>query len=211
MIELYAITDHPGPPLPTLAPLRAVVSDDLAAICAPATEGEISPQVLWRHEEVVEALMQDRDVLPARFGTVLEDEETAARVLADRHGELARALASIRGSVELSVRVLATAQKPAQPSSRQSANGAQYLRARARTVAEQERVARAINEPLAAAARAHVKRRTSLPGELLRGAYLVRQENVSDFARLVAELQDKIPTLRLLCTGPWPPYSFAEK
>jgi hypothetical protein len=211
VIELYAITDHPGPPMPTFAPLRAVASGDLAAVCAPATEGEISRDLLWRHEEVVEALMHDRDVLPVRFGTVLQDEAAAARVLDDRHGELARALSVIRGSVELSVRVLATSEKPAPPASRQSSNGAEYLRAIARTVAEQERVARAINDPLVAFSRNHVKRRTGLPGELLRAAYLVRQEAVTDFAGLVAELQEENPTLQLLCTGPWPPYSFAEQ
>jgi Gas vesicle synthesis protein GvpL/GvpF len=211
VIELYAITQHPGPPLPTLAPLRAVVRHGLAAICAPATEAEISPDGLWRHEEVVEALMHDRDVLPVRFGTVLQNEAAAASVLTDRRGELARALSAIRGSVEISVRVLATAEKPAPPAPRRSGNGAEYLRARAQTVAGQERVARAISDPLVAAARCHVKRRTTVPGELLRAAYLVRREDVGAFVRLVGELQDDNPTLRLLCTGPWPPYSFTEQ
>ena len=75
MIDLFAITDDPAPPLPTIAPLSAVASHGLALVCAPAAHVEISPEVLWRHEEVVEALMEDRDLLPVRFGTRLDDAD----------------------------------------------------------------------------------------------------------------------------------------
>ena len=74
MIELYAITDSAGPPLPDVAAaLRLVPFDGLAAICAPASDAEVSPETLWRHEEVVEALMAERDLLPVRYGTRLDD------------------------------------------------------------------------------------------------------------------------------------------
>ena len=40
---------------------------------------------------------------------------------------------------------------------------------------------------------------------------LVDRERVQSFARRVAELQASNQALRLLCTGPWPPYSFAQR
>ena len=46
--------------------------------------------------------------------------------------------------------------------------------------------------------------------ELLRAAYLVEREAVEPFVARVRELQREHPALSLLCTGPWPPYSFAE-
>ena len=49
MIELYAITDDPAPPDP---PLRAVKSDGLTALCAPAEQRELTAEVLWEHEAV---------------------------------------------------------------------------------------------------------------------------------------------------------------
>ena len=101
MIELYAITDDPSPPEP---PLRAVRSDGLTALCAPAERREMTAEVLWRHEEVVEALMAERDLLPMRFGTLVEDDEAAVRALEERREELKTSLDRVRGAVELAVR-----------------------------------------------------------------------------------------------------------
>ena len=82
MIELYAITDDPAPPEP---PLHAVQSDGLTALCAPAEQRELTAEVLWEHEAVVESLMEKRDLLPMRFGTLVEDDEAAARAIEERH------------------------------------------------------------------------------------------------------------------------------
>ncbi|HEY3728811.1 MAG TPA: GvpL/GvpF family gas vesicle protein, partial [Solirubrobacteraceae bacterium] len=68
-----------------------------------------------------------------------------------------------------------------------------------------------VHEPLSAVARAHVTRPPSLHSEILRAAYLVDRGAVESFSALVAKLQAENPELRLTCTGPWPPYSFAEQ
>jgi hypothetical protein len=199
VIELYAITAHPGPPLPE--PLHEVPEGDLAAICAPAEEREVTADTLWRHEQLVEALMEDRDLLPVRFGTRLEDDAAAARTLAERRVDLELALERVRGAVELSVRaVLAEpGEAPEDP--------ADYLRVKRRTSV----AAIAVHEPLAALARAEVQRTPRSPAEALRAAYLVDRGSVGAFARLVGRLDERHPELRLLCTGPWPPYSFADR
>lgn len=208
MIQLFAITDDPAPQLPEVAPLTAVASHGLAVVCGPAEEREVSPDVLWRHERVVEALMEDRDLLPVRFGTRLEDEAAAASALADRHREFARALDRVRGAVEVSVRVLGE-KSPAAPES-ESVSGAEYLRAKVRSAEAQEAVSRAVHAPLASRARASAKLRAPDPAELLRAAYLVDRTDLRSFVRCVEELEEANPDLRLLCTGPWPPYSFSS-
>jgi hypothetical protein len=49
------------------------------------------------------------------------------------------------------------------------------------------------------------------PGpELLRAAYLVERARVPAVVETVRDLQREHGELALLCTGPWPPYSFAE-
>jgi hypothetical protein len=181
VIELFAITRHPAPPLPDVAPLRLVATGDLAAVCAPAGDEEITPEALWRHEEVVEALMADRDLLPVRYGTRFDDEAAAARAVEERRGDFDAALRRVRGAVELSVRVIAVGE-PRDPVP--------------------------VHEALAALARASARRPAR--GELLRAAYLVDREAVGRFSDAVGRLQGENPDLRLLCTGPWPPYSFAE-
>lgn len=211
MIELYAITDNPGPPLPELAPeLRLVPFDGLAAVCTPASKAEVSPQTLWHHEEVVEALMADRDLLPVRYGTRLDDEAEVARAMEGRSEELAAALDRVRGAVELSVRVMAAAATPSPPDPVATTSGAEYLRLRAQAEASREDAAGALHEPLAALARESAQGRPR-PPELFRAAYLVERGAVDSFVAEVGRLQGESPGLAVLCTGPWPPYSFADR
>ena len=83
------------------------------------------------------------------------------------------------------------------------ATGAEYLRAKA----HRSEAARLLHEPLAFLARESVVQ----PGpELLRAAYLVDREAVDGFVGLVRRLQETHDGIRVLCTGPWPPYSFAQ-
>ena len=207
MIELYAITDAPGTGLADLAPLRVLPSGRLAVVYARAAGGEVSADALWRHEELVEALMQQRDVLPFRYGTRCEDEASLARIVQERHGELTRALDGIRGAVELSLRVLATQSPDGPPSAGES--GADYVAAKSRAGAVARAVVDSVHGPLSALARAS-RQRAIDTSEPLRAAYLVDRGQVDGFARSVADLQARHPELRLLCTGPWPAYSFAE-
>jgi Gas vesicle synthesis protein GvpL/GvpF len=209
VIDLYAVTDDPAPPLPAVAPLHAVTSHGLAVVCAPSVEGHVSAETLWRHEEVVEALLEDRDLLPVRYGTRVDDDAAAVRVLDQRHDELLKALDRVRGAVELSVRVQSD---PANDEARAPAtSGAAYLRTRASSTAARESAERALHEPLSRLARSGVRRAPRSPREVLRAAYLVERDRVEAFTDEVARLQDANPDLRLLCTGPWPPYSFADQ
>ena len=198
MIELLAITDDATPPEP---PLVAVSSGKLSALCAPAgdPDEQLTADALWRREAVIEELMATRDLLPVRYGTRVADEAAAVDALAERRDELEAGLARVRGAVELAVRIHGDGPEP-EPSA--EASGREYLRARiGRTHA-----ATRLHEPLAALARDSVVQ----PGaELLRAAYLVERDAVGAFVARVQELQREHPALAVLCTGPWPPYSFA--
>ena len=194
MIALLAITDDPSPPRP---PLHAVRNGTLSALCAPAVEQEVTADALWRHDAVLEELMEQRAILPVRYGTLVADDEAAERAVAERHDEFVAGLERVRGAVELALRVELT--EPAGD----PANGLEYLRLKVARMG----TARLLHERLAALARASAQQ----PGrELLRAAYLVDREAVADFVALVERLQRDHPELGLLCTGPWPPYSFAE-
>jgi Gas vesicle synthesis protein GvpL/GvpF len=199
VIALYAITDHPSPPLPEIAPLRVITSRGLAVVCGPATESEITPDELWRHEAVVEALMEDRDLVPVRYGTRVRDATDAARALEEHHPRLVRALDRVRGAAEVSVRAIAPDEADGV-----SSTGSEYLHAKARAAS----VGAALHGRLSEAARLNM-RRPSSGTEVLRAAYLVDRGAVGTFAAIVRELDGANPALTLLCTGPWPPYSFA--
>jgi hypothetical protein len=197
VIELYAISDDPTPPGP---PLRAIRSDGLTVLCAPAESREVTADALWRHEQMVEALMESRDLLPVRFGTLVADDQAAARAVEERKEELAASLERVRGAVELAVR--AHRREP-EPEALPRASGREYMAAKARTT----QAAACIHEPLAAVAR---DSRVRTGPELLHAAYLVERDRVGRFVSAVRRLQEANPEVDVLCTGPWPPYSFAE-
>ena len=208
MIALYAITDHPTPPVPDRAAMHVVASGDLAVLCGPVATRAVSAEALWDHERLVEALMDDRDLLPMRYGTCVPDEPAAAKALQDNRAVYAASLETVRGAVELAVRVFATdrAANPAPTSS--GTTGTDYLRARARVAAAESEAGTLVHMPLAEMSRAATAARVPRPGELLRSAYLVDRDATSRFSARVAELQQRNPRLRITCTGPWPPYSF---
>jgi hypothetical protein len=150
---------------------------------------------------LIEALMEGRDLLPVRFGTLVSDERAATRAMAERKEQFAASLDHVRGAVELAVR--AHSHEAPQGRNRFGESGRDYMSAKARRM----QAARLVHEPLAGVARDSVVQ----PGpELLRAAYLVERGTVERFVSLVRRLQRAHAELDVLCTGPWPPYSFAE-
>jgi hypothetical protein len=200
VIELYAITEAPPPPhLPE--GLRAIASAGLVAVYATADEQEATPAALWRREELIESLMEDDcDLLPVRFGSRVQDEAAVIRVLDALRESLTGALERVRGAVELSVRVLGEHEDDDHP----PAAGGAYIRAKAKRGS----IADSIHSQLGGHARATVIHGSGAREELLRAAYLVDRGSVQAFTERIAQIQRERPQLRVLCTGPWPPYSF---
>ena len=197
MIELLAVTDDPRPPAP---PVRAVRSDAITILYVAAEDSELGADDLWRREEQLETLMEERTLLPVRIGTRVADERAAVAAVAELGPALVRRIDHVRGAVELAVRArrIEADSAPDLP----SPGGRAYLEHRA----ERERAAQAAHAPLAAISRD--ARLTDTP-QGLRGAYLVDRDRVDEFVARVKRLQRERPELDLLCTGPWPPYSFA--
>jgi hypothetical protein len=209
VIYLYAITDRPGTPLPRQS-LREVDAGGLAAVFTDRTpDADPSVEALWAHEEVVEALMHNRAVLPMRFGTCLRDEAAVHALLDDRRDEFQRMLDDVRGRVELGVRVAGT---PAPASAgRQPSTGAEYMAQRLGARREAEQIAEAVHTPLARIAERSTTQQTRGDRDLMTASYLLPDDRIGRFTRRIQELQRAHPELALTCTGPWPPYSFVEE
>jgi len=101
VIALFAVTRAGAPPPP--GRLRAIPAGELAAVVGPASRSEPTVDALRRHEELVQALMADRDVLPVRYGARFGDEDDAAAAVAAQGASLRAALDRVSGAVELSV------------------------------------------------------------------------------------------------------------
>lgn len=224
MIYAYAITDDACAAPADVRGLddRPLITRRIGAIAAICTEHDLrqvtpTPEHLWRHEAVVEAVMRHCDaVLPARFGTIFAAGDALHDVLA-RHGDaLSAGLRRVRGCVELGLRVLWQPPEHEPPPIEWKSSGRAYMLARLaderrrRDMRQQgERLATALHDALAPLARDSTRRVLPTADVLLSSAYLVARDAADTFAARARALSSAHPALRLLCTGPWPPYHFA--
>jgi hypothetical protein len=231
MIYVYAITAG-APPRealdgvtgPSGMPPAALAVREVAAVWSEIDQSPpATRESILRHEQVVEKLMAGRPLLRARFGTVLRDEATLGRLLTVNHDRLAAGLERVRDCVELGVRVMWDADgtevdPPADEPAPDAASGTAYLIARA----EQERRRRGtearaaelsgnLNRLFEPCAKDGVVRVLPSPRFVMAAAYLVPLARTGEFRGRVEEAGAAFETLKLLCSGPWPPYHFVPE
>ncbi len=190
------------------APLRLVREGDLVAVVS-ELDGvpDADKDLMWEYEAVIERLSTE-PVLPARFGSLFADEASVRAMLSERCDELVAALWQVAGAVEFAVSAGWLSDGDGDKRDGPPQPGTEYLMGRL----ERQRRARDVVErldPLAELARSmrhRVLPRTALP---VSAAYLVDDERSREFADLVAHLGEELEDIELVCTGPWPPYTFA--
>ena len=230
MLYVYAVTDRPEAPLPSRTGLDdgelvQIVWRDLAAVASLHGGGALaaSEDALWRHEAVAESLMDDRVVLPIRFGTLLPSRQEVGDGLRRAYSRLVADIERLRGHVEIGVRLWTAGQTGEPAVAAEHDNGARrgtgsaYLWAKV----ARERTLRARREARLRMVRdysgqndeeARESRFDDDPDDP-RGssaAFLVPRDRVAPFRDLVNRAADAHPDVALLCTGPWPPYSFVS-
>lgn len=216
MLYLYAITEDPRVPDERGlhgAPLRSIGEHGLFAIASEHAEepADAGADDLWAHEAVVEASMELGSVLPVRFGTTLPDELAVGALLRRRRVELKSALGRVRDRVELGVRALApAAETPPEEADRDVGPGTAYMLGLLERQRRDAAAAARIHEPLAALACESVRNAKAGAAAGLNIAYLVDRDRVDAFRARVEELAEANEAA-VVCTGPWPPYSFTTE
>jgi Gas vesicle synthesis protein GvpL/GvpF len=169
---------------------------------------EPSDEAVVRHAEVIEALqMRSEAILPARFGDGFSDNEDLVTAVRSKRIQLERGLTRVRGCVEFGVRVVLSEREAVEEGPIRS--GRDYMGLRLEQAIKRRVLARQIDEPLARLAMATTRGDPSTPDILLTAAYLVPVPAAELFQLEVQRLQALLADLDILCTGPWPPYSFA--
>jgi Gas vesicle synthesis protein GvpL/GvpF len=191
-------------------PLRGVSDDRLMAIVTDHDGSGPHPDAatLDAYARTVQMLTDSRALLPTPFGRVLADDDDVRAMLRRRRQHLLARLDRVHGAVELglSARWLAGSDTARDPRTESSVA---YLRDRLETRQSARRLASEL-DPLTALARS-IRRAISTRRDLpVLDAYLVDRGRVSEFVAMVAELGDRLDGVELVCTGPWPPYSFAD-
>jgi len=186
------------------------------------------------HHEVIDAMAHMFPLLPLRLATVYSNDAAMTAALAGRGDELRGALRRIGGRVEWGVKAYAARQREGErhggtagtgQGAGAGADGAgiAYLKRRRVELSAQEdsrrtaaASARAVHTELsgqAEQARLYPPQAPALSGSkvpmLLNATYLLGADGADRFASAVAATANAHPDLRLVLTGPWPPYSFA--
>ncbi len=237
-----AALDEAGPGLRD-APLQMIVQGELAALVSAwypthlesipaATEDDV-----WRHEHIIEAMMERGPTLPVRFGTILVDAARVMDLLSRRREAFEADLAHVAGRVEMGLRVIWIPPMPTEtnePAPRPvykiemvqgedgstplSGSGKIYLQMLA---AEQRRkdeiqtkgneLAAELNERLQSLAADVQMQILQSERMLLSAAYLIEKNLVDIFHSHIESLRLAYPNLSFLSNGPWPAYHFVNR
>lgn len=172
------------------------------------------------HQAVVQAAVQlSSAVMPCRFGTLLADEAQLLALLQQHYAAYEAELARLRDKLEVGVQAIFSGSQvdpePALGAVGLTA-GTQYLLAKRRqseasrawhdTAEDFAQTLNVATTPLWTEVKA--QKRPLQQGLLLSLCYLVQRDQVSAFRHIYEQVRRSSPQLKLLYTGPWPPYSF---
>jgi hypothetical protein len=215
----------------------------------------ISREHLLAHNRVNACVLARTTPLPFRFGTLVTTEQLIEYVRVNESG-IREALARVRGSVEMGVKIIRAAEAESieteatgeaatrpglkiEPAARtgigaraeagtigdeaeaegagapRQGSGTAYLLAKRRQVLGDERLRRSAEEIaaelasfVAGTARDSLVELNATGALVVRAAHLVGRDDVAQYRARLREFGERRPRLRLLASGPWPPYSF---
>lgn len=204
--------------------LSAVVS------AAPAAPVAVDEENLQAHNRVNAAALAVATPLPFRFGTRAAPERLA-EYAATNEEALAVALARVRGTVEMGVKLMSKAVGEGGKAEDASGGGTEggegagaavgrgtafLLKKRREVLGGEEARLRAeglaawLAEGVAGLARESVVRVSPSEAIVVRAAHLVGREGVEEYRARLRGLRASRADLRLLASGPWPPYNFSD-
>jgi hypothetical protein len=198
--------------------LRAVTAGGIVALVGELRRAPKPTMTnLRRYAIVIEkAAAQTPAILPVRFGTGMADLDEVTIVLQSRQDALRRRLRAVRGRSQMTIRVVLGKSgsdpgdnpSPGSDPGDQSTQGTQYLQRRAITAA------RAREIPGFAPIRAAVKRwvkdeRVEKRAGVATVNHLIPRSSVGTYRSAVERAAERAG-LRVVVTGPFPPYAFAE-
>ena len=229
----YCITEHEAWTGPTRArrpfPIEdlkgihqyqvfAYPSGEFCVIVSERDDTELSQTSMREHAYVISECFRRTTVLPFRFGTVFEDDETLRRSVRNNRKSFAETVQRLKGKAEMHIRV-----KIQDGSMREAMNdialphsvGDEYLkqlREKASRQRERQTKARAVSmqvhkllNPLAE----EVQCRRAQSGLMeLDITHLIEHNSLEKYQNRWSSAQQQMKNCELAISGPWPPFHF---
>ena len=189
--------------------LRVLRRGAIAAVVSDGPAPRPTASTLQRYDRTMRELAtRFPAILPARFGTAVSEDELLF-ILSSRRMSLARTLSSVRGRVQMTVRVMTHGAEAPRPGHTLGsvASGRDYLVGKARDAAAarnvpgfdpiRKEVARWIRDE-------RVDRRAGVATVY----HLIPRASIEAYRGAMREAA-RTAGVRLVVSGPWPPYAFA--
>lgn len=238
VIHLYGLTEAPGPSSDLVrdlkgadgvAPVESIACGGLTCWISRVPEAEFAKNlaknmqdldwlaaVTTRHQQVISAIAEAADILPARFGIEFLNDESLRSHIEGRQTILRADLDRIRGKEEWGVKVFGLPIVPAQK--KKIRTGKEYLQAKS---ALTRRVTDRANPELLDFAKAlqSIADNVAEGGKFAAASrdlefhktILLERANRKRLESLVRGYSRKWKNRkRIECTGPWPPFSFVS-
>lgn len=205
-------------------PIKEMGFKDIALIVSDVSSMAFLPEEEFalRHSLVVEDIFRHTCIMPMRFGTVFEDDGEVRKVLRDHYYRFREQLCFVTDKAEFGVRCYwegTPASRRARSAWEKTSShhkgppGTRYLMKR-RFEAGLSRTARQgvesffspVDGELSKLSEARKVRYTEVSRGMVEASYLVHDSRQRAFREKIIQL---VPEMKILLTGPWPPYSFA--
>ena len=202
--------------------IRAVVS------LFDGERAEVTRENVFLHDGVIRQVLDHTTPLPFRFGAIVSDRQIEAYIT-KHHNELLSQLARVRGSVEMSVKILWNAEAIRQAGAEMAellrdensdeamGPGASFLRSKRREMiggaalkSRAEELDEWLGVWLGAAVRESIARVLPSPSMALAVSHLVERARLDEYNERLRNAQKERGELRFLTSGVWPPYSFCN-
>ena len=192
--------------------------DDLGVWMSAGAKPQASVEAVQAHNRVVEvAVTKEVTPVPLRFGQWLEDTIKLGDAVRERGNEYASLLEHFAGCLEFGLRLVDPDETgEAQEVHSQPSTGTEYMQAlrdstklAERKQAEIEAIGASVRELLGDIIRDERVESAQTRHAVLTLSHLVAREHFDEYRARARRIRTMFPALRLLLTGPWPPYSFA--
>jgi len=187
----------------------------------------VSEQNALIHQAIVDAALKfSTSVLPCRFGTLFPDDEKILTLLKEHYTRLDDYLTRLEGKVEVSVQTILKRRTDSKSvpeaahsgTQEQGDTGLNYLLGKKEKYdaieeleEEADRFSQELNQAMSPFwADVKVQKHSTDDRLVLGVCYLVDQQELSSFKSAYQRFKRENPGLKLLYTGPWAPYTFAD-
>lgn len=184
------------------------------------THIEVNFENLRAHENVIDRLMEEYELLPMSFSTICSSFDGIGEILVKYCRQFRENLTHVSGRVEMGLKVFCKLEpesgEPEVPPAPSSSPKDYMMRLYGSYLSRKKRTDELFAEidgfhgelmGIAEDCRYTKPMKNSL---VFNASYLVEKNRREEFERAVAEITGRYPTYKIVCSGPWPAYHFIK-